>query len=228
MDIPGVIIGQQKDYKEIYVYGSEGVLKVINITLQAGYGLIDAGFALSQNESAAGGVGKFLPYNPTTFTGGASENHPGRAYLVASNTATGSTVAVTIEDSYKFAVGDDLIINDNTTTKESLGAITAIDRTTYSNYAVITFTTATGGTAFTTARFAHVFVEAGDNTNNYSDCVGILEKSVDTGLGVNAKGAVATLIWGNCALWNGMVTNVDSAARTDISATVFGQQLMIR
>jgi len=228
MDIPGVIIGQQKDYKEIYVYGDEGVLKVPSITLQLGYGLIEAGTALAKNLSAAGNVAKLVPYNPTTFTGGASENHPGRAYLVANSGLTATTVNVTLDDSYKFKVGDDLIINDNVTAAENLGAITAIDRTTYSNYAVITFTTAIGGTAFTTARFAHVFVEAGTSGNNYSDCVGILEKTVDTGTGVNAKGAVATLVWGNCALWNGMLTNVDAAARTDISATVFGQQLMIR
>jgi hypothetical protein len=71
-------------------------------------------------------------------------------------------------------------------------------------------------------------VEKGDNSNNYSDCVGILEKSVDTGTGSSAKGAVATMIISNAVLYNGMLTEVDAAARTDLSASVIGQFLIIK
>jgi len=71
-------------------------------------------------------------------------------------------------------------------------------------------------------------VEAGGSSNNYSDGVGILEKSVDSGIGVNAKGAVATLILGNCVLYTGMLTNVDSAFITDVSAATFGNYTYIR
>ena len=94
--------------------------------------------------------------------------------------------------------------------------------------AKITFTAAIGGTAFTTARFAHILVEAGTSGNNYSDCVGILMKSVDTGTGVNAKGANAELILGNCVLYEGMLTNMDSAAKTDLTAVSFGEFLYIK
>jgi hypothetical protein len=55
-----------------------------------------------------------------------------------------------------------------------------------------------------------------------------LEKSVDTGTGENAKGAVATLILGNCVLYEGLLTNVDAAFRTDVSAAQFGQYMYIR
>jgi hypothetical protein len=137
-------------------------------------------------------------------------------------------VYVTLDDSYKFAVGDDVILNDNTTAAENKGAITAIDRTTDPHRAKITFTAAIGGTAFTTARRAYLIVEAGTSGNNYSDCVGILEKSVDTGIGVNAKGAVATLILGNCVLYTGGLTNLDAAAIADISSATFGQYTYIR
>ena len=42
---------------------------------------------------------------------------------------------------------------------------------------------------FTVAQSACVFLIAGaDNTNTWSDCAGILEVSVDTGTGENAKG----------------------------------------
>jgi len=225
LDIPQVVRGVQTDYKRLYFSNPQAALKV-PVTLMAGYGWIEQGSMLAKNLSAAGKAGMLLPYNPTTFTG--AEDHPGRAYIVADSGTTDKYVYVTMDDSYKFNVGDDLIINDDTTTRLDRGAITAIDRTSEPHRAKITFTTALGGTAFTTARKAYVCVEAGTSANNYSDCVGILEKTVDCGLGVNAKGAVATLIWGNCALYEGMLTNLDSAAKTDISGTSLGQYLMIR
>lgn len=220
LDIPQIQRGVQTDYKRLYYSNPEAALKV-PITVQAGYGLLEQGTAMALNKSAGGNAGLLVPYNPTAFTG--AEDHPGRAYLVADGEAAASVVYVTLDDSYKFKVGDDLIINDDTTTAENLGAITAIDRTSDASRAKITFTTAIGGTAFTTARKAYVAVEAGDNSNNYSDCVGILEKSVHTGTGSRAAGAVATLILGNAVLYDGLLTNLDAAAKTDLSMSTFGQ-----
>ena len=226
MDKPGVQIGVQKDYKPLYYSEHLAALRV-PVTLQAGYGVLEQGQTLAMNKSAAGGIGQLLPYNPTTFPASVD---PGRAYLVTDSGATDVFVYVTMEDSYKFAVGDDVIINDDTTAVEDVGAITAIDRTTETHRAKITFTTDIGGVAFTTARRAHILVQAATgNSNNYSDCVGILEKSVDTGTGQDAIGAVATLILGNCVLYEGMLTNFDGAAKTDLStATSFGQYVYIR
>ena len=226
-DIPSLQYGGQKDYSKLYFSDPMAALK-IPVTLSPGYGLLESGQALAKNLSAgtAGNINKYVPYNLTSFDG--TEASPGRAYLVANTGTTSTTVNVSIDDSYKFKVGDDLIINDNTTTAENLGAITAIDRTTYQTYAVITFTTQIGGTAFTTARFAYVAVEAGDNTNNYSDCTGILEKSVDTGTGSTAEGAIGTMIVSNAVLYLGMCSGIDTASKADISATADGSFLIVK
>jgi len=222
-DIPAVEYGVQSDYKKLYFSDPNAALK-LQVTLQAGYGLLPQGQALAKNLSAAGNKGKMLPYNPTTI----GTEDKGRAYLVANSGTTDTFVYVSMNDSYKFKVGDDLIIDDNVTAAENKGAITAIDRTSESNRAKISFTSAIGGTAFTTARYASVFVEKGDSSNNYSDCVGVLEKAVDTGTGSTAKGAVATMIISNAVLYNGMLTEMDAAARTDLSASVIGQFLIIK
>jgi hypothetical protein len=219
-DIASITYGSQEDYKKLYFSNPDAALKV-PVTLQAGYGKLEAGYILAENKSASGGDGKFVPYNLTSFDG--TETSPGRAYLVANSGTSDNYVYVTMDDSYKFAVGDDLIIVDDTTSAENLGAITAIDRTTYPHMAKITATTNIGGVAFTTARYAYVCVEAGDSSNNYSDAVGVLEKTVDTGTGSTAKGAVATMIIKNAILYSGMLTNSDSAARTDLGASTFGQ-----
>jgi len=226
-DTPHILYGQQEDYKVLF-YSEHMAALTVPITLAAGYGVVKMGTSIAKNISnlTTGNKDKFVPYNPTTFTG--AEVHAGRAYLVGGGVNATYTVNVTLADSYKFAVGDDIFINDNTTTAENLGAITAIDRTTYANYAVITFTTVIGGTAFTTARFAYVAVEAGAGGNNYSDCVGILMGSKETGIGEKAQGANAELLISNATLYEGMLTNVDSAAKTDISGTSFGEFLVIK
>lgn len=224
-DIPYVQYGNQEDLKAIYYSDPNAALRV-PVTLKSGYGRLEKGTALALDLSAASS-GLIIPYSPTTFSASGLVSHPGRAYLVADVGSSANVVYVGIDDSYKFAVGDDLIINDNATAAENLGAITAIDRTTYSHMAGITVTTSTSGT-FEISAYGYVIVEAGTSGNNYSDCVGILEKTVDTGTGSKAKGAVATMILGNCVLYEGVLTNVDAAAKTDISAASFGQYLYIR
>lgn len=228
VDGPNINYGSQVDYKRLIASECCDPKSILAApcTIQKGYGKLEAGTAMAENKSAAGGDGKFVPYNPTSFDGTAG--HPGRAYIVANTDTTGSTVDVTITDSYKFAVGDDLIINDSNTAAENLGAITAIDRTTYINKAQITFTTAIGGTAFETQYDGYVCVEAGDSSNNYSDCVGVLEKTVGIGDDADAADAGARIIFGNCVFYTGCLVNVDSAARTDLSATVWGQYTYVR
>ena len=223
-DTPHLVRGVQKDYKNIYFSRPEIAL-VVDVTLQAGYGLLDAGTVLAKNLSAAGNKNKYVPYNPTTWTG--VENHPGRAFLVAEGTNATKLLYVTMDDSYKFAVGDDICIGDNTTADENLGAITAIDRTTYPHMAVITATTNIGSTAFTVARKAYVCVEAGAS-NGYSVAVAILAKSVDTGTGVNAQGAVSPIILSNAVLYSGMLTNLDSTAITALGVVSFGQYAVLK
>jgi hypothetical protein len=223
-DTPHVLHGVQKDYKRLYYSDHLAALRV-PVTLQAGYGIVEMGSALSKNLSAAGGIGRLLPYCPTTFP---ASIDAGRAYLVADSGTTATELYVNMDDSYKFMVGDDVIINSTGVAAENLGVITAIDRVTETHRAKITVTTATGGSSFTAAEKAHIIVEAGTSGNNYSDCVGILEKSVDTGIGQYAKGANATLILGNCVLYEGILTNMDAAAIADLSATSFGQYLYIR
>ncbi len=225
LDIPQMQRGVQKDYKRLYYSNPEAALKV-PITIMAGYGPLEQGTAMAINISAAGKAGLLVPYNPTLFTG--NGYHPGRVYLVAEGTNATYVVYVSMDDSYKFTVGDDIIINDDTTARENLGVITAIDRTTDVTRAKITFTAAIGGTAFTVARKAYVAIEAGVAGNNYSDCVGLLEKSVHAGIGSRAEGALATLIIGNAVLYDGLLTNFDAAAKVDLSASTFGQFIYIK
>lgn len=214
-DTPSIIYGGQDDYRRLY-YSDPAAARKAQISIMAGYGGLKMGTAMAKNGSAAGSVGKLIPYDPTSITG--AEIAPARAYLVQNSGTAEDELYVAIADSYKFAVGDDVYINDDTTTLEQLGAITEIDRTTYTHMAMITVSVATGGGSdFTTARFAYLAVQGADT------CSGILEKSVDTGEGSDAQGALATLILGNAMLYTGMLTNFDAAAITDLVSGSWGQ-----
>lgn len=219
-NFPYIVRGFESDWKKLFYSRPEQAL-ILPVTLAPGYGILRAGTALALNVSAAGNLNKYVPYAPTTPTVGNTDVEKAVTRIVNGDQANATSVYVAMADSYKFVVGDDVIIYDaNTTTSsaENLGAITAIDRTTYTNMAVITVTSAPTGSTFTAAQGAGIHVECGDdNTNGYSDAAGILIATVDTGIGENAKGALAAMVISNAILYTGMLVNVDAAARTDLS-----------
>ena len=223
---PYVVRGQEDNYRRLWYSRPEQAL-LRDVTIQSGYGVLRAGTPLAKNVSAAGNIGKYVPYAQTTPDSSATEQKS--AFLVQD--AAASTLYVTLADSYKFAVGDDVIIYDTgnkETAAENLGAITAIDRTTYVHMATITVTTGISG-AFTVAQSAAIHVECGaDNTNGWSDCAGILGSSIDTGIGEDAQGAIAPIIISNAILYEGSCEGLDAASKTDISATSNGNLLVIK
>lgn len=213
-DTPGFVFGGQDDYRRLY-FSDHMAARKVPVSIMAGYGEIRMGTAMAKNGSAAGSIGKLIPYDPSSVTG--AEVGTARAYLVQDSGTTATILYIPIADAYKFAAGDDVYINDDTTTLEQLGVITAIDVTTYTHMAAVTVTTATGGVSFTTATFAYLAVQGADT------CVGILEKSIDAGTGADAQGGLATLILGNAVLYTGTLVNFDAAAITDLSASSWGQ-----
>jgi len=230
-DTPFIVRGGQEDYKNIF-YTSPNEALTKEVTLIPGCGVVKAGTALAKITGDGPSKNKYVPYNPTTISNADTvDEQKGRAFLVADAETGASVVYVTIEDSYKFQVGDQIYIADDdtkTSSSEDLGVITAIDRSTYRHMAKITATNNISGTV-TVAKYASIFHEAGaDNSNTWSDSVGILATTVDTGEGEHAQGAVADMVISNAMLYNGMLTNVDAAARTDLGATVDGQFLILK
>lgn len=215
-DTPFIKYGLSQDAKRLYFSEPKAARKIPR-TVQAGYGMLTHGMVMALNGSAAGNVSKLVPYDPTSITG--AEYAPGRAYLIADSGTANKLLDVTLADSYKFAVGDDIILVDDTTAAENLGAVASIARNNY--MATITVTTNIGATSFTTARHAYIIVEGADTA------VGILEKSVDTLSGEDALDANTTLILGNAVLYGGVITLLDAASLSDLGASEVSQFLNI-
>ena len=232
-DIASIIRGGQTDYKKLFYSNPEQALTK-EVTLQAGYGLIPAGTVLAKNISAAGNIGKYVPLMPgiaANLPDSANPDHHIAAAFLTADVSSGEDLTVTMEDSYKFALGDDVILIDESAyagSAENMGAITGIDRTTYLHLAVITVTATVSG-SFTVAANACIHVEAGAvTTNSYSVAVGVLMHSINTGKGEHAQGGVAPMVISNAMLYNGLLTNMIAQARTDLGATVDGQFLIMK
>jgi hypothetical protein len=212
--------GSQVDYKMLFFSEEMACLRV-PISLIPGFGKIEMGTAIARTTSANAGtrLGKYIPYDPHATVTGAEDW--GRSYITA-DSGTSNTFFVTMADSYKYAVNDDICLAGYSESLQNLGKITAIDRTTYTHIAKITATSSISP-QFTTANFAYAYIEGAETA------VGVLQATVNTGTGSSAAGATGMLIIGNCVLYTGMIAgNLDSNGRTDISAATLGQYTYIR
>lgn len=206
-------------------------------TLGPGYGLLPAGTLLAENKSAAGNTGLLVPYIMDDSTNVNDEQQCGVSWLVTDYVSGATDLYVTLSDSYRFKVGDDIIFGYNNSGSWGAtngGAITAIDRTTYPNRAKISFTTGVSSASYTTANYAGCWVEASaTDSGKRSTAAYILDMDVDTGTGDDegrdAKGAVAPVLLSNAILNKGAICNYDTqGAVTDLGGVADGNDLIIK
>jgi len=194
-----------------------------------GFGKLIAGTLVAKNVSTGGGRrGFYVPYCPSDYTNIDSDSRimVGRTFLVADGAATANSVKVTIEDSYRFTISDEIIIGDNTTPPENLGAITNITRESAS--ATITFTTAIGATTFTVANMANIHVIAGTATP-WMSAEGVIHRTLSTGVGQIAQYQmpVDIVVPGNVAFNLNEVRNYDDDALTALGMRVVNNAFMV-
>lgn len=227
-DTPWFHRGQQVDPKRLFYSDPNRALQA-PITLVPGYGPIPMGTVIAQIAEGTR-EGYFVPYSPLQPTAGDAMNNIGSAILAADATAS-TAIYVSIQDSYKFVVGDTLYISDDTNYSDEgvghkdLGAITDIDRE-YSAYlAEITVTTAATAD-YTVANGARVQVIT--DSTAMTSAKGILKEGQDTGIGEDAKGANGVVVVSNAMVYTGMVWNMDATALTDIPAARLGQYTVFK
>lgn len=213
---------QVPGYKALY-FSIREIALIKDKTVQAGYGVLRAGTTMAENISAAGNKGKLVPCATTLFTVG----DVGRAFALA-DVATGvDVIHVTMADSYKFAVGDDLILANNTPEYGNGGKIITIDRTTHTHFAIITFTAGITSANNTVAKKCCCYVEAGA-AGKLSTAKYILDKDVDTGESEDAKGAITPVLVSNAILYTNSLVYFDAAAATALGTVDDGQHTILK
>lgn len=190
-----------------------------------GFGVLAAGTIMSTNTSAAGGKGTLVPYvpvyNKVTF---GTDSAIGISPIVADG-VTGS-VKVSIADSYKYQVGDDLVAENNAGEGPlALGAISAITRTD-ARFAIITCGAYTA-TNITVAKNAYIYTEAGAS-DPWSTATFIIDKDIDTGVGEEAAGAQTSVVISNAVLYTSSLVNATSEALAAIGGVLDGQHIILK
>jgi hypothetical protein len=190
-------------------------------TIRPGFGVLRAGTVMTQ---LYGGT-ELVPYPTTTRT----TITPSRTYVVSDVAAQATTLRVLIADSYRFAVGDTIILCNNSASGvfEDLGAITAIDRTTYPNFAVITPTTAVANVSTHTVANSTNIYHKGAVGTPFIAASYILDKDVDTGEGAGSLGGLTSVVVSNAILNYGSLVNIDAGAITNLSAVNDSNRFLI-
>jgi len=215
---PYINRGGQEDLKRLF-YSDPDKAFARAITIPAGYGVIKAGAIMGIITESTSRVGQHVPYTGIDAAGNVAagiSNLFGAAFLVT-DPSTGTDGYVTMDDSYKFAVGDHLVAGDSDLDGNTdLGAITAIDRTTYTHMAKITVTNAFGSE--TIAKGAVITIQSAAATP-FVAATGVLKAAVDTGVGENAKGGQGVLIISNAMLYSANLYNWNADVVTDIGGS---------
>lgn len=223
---PFVHRGGQEDLRRVLRSRRENAI-IKSISIPGGFGVVPSGQVMGIITESTNRKGLYIPRVPKTPSA-ALTDAVGVTYLTA-DVSSGTTLTVTMEDSYKFAIGDHLSIADDTTndsSAEDLGAITAIDRTTYTHIATITVTNAVSG-SFTVANGAWTFIQT-KTTARFEEAQGILLGSVDTGIGENAKGGDGALVVGNAEFYESGLRQYDTDVATDLSSTDLGDTIYLK
>lgn len=120
--------------------------------------------------------------------------------------------------------------DQDTIAAEDLGAITAIDRTARnSTLAKITFTTGvTTAANFTAIYSGCVYCKGGDSSTPFTKAEYILDKDIDTGVDVLAKGAITSVVVSNAVLYKANLVGYDSAAATDLGTSEDGRFVILK
>ena len=224
---PYIFRGGQEDLKRLF-YSDPDKAFARAITIPAGYGVIKAGAIMGIITESTNRVGEHVPYTGLDAVGNVAAGISylfGAAFLTA-DPSTGTTGYVTMEDSYKFAVGDHLVAGDSDlgSNNTDLGAITAIDRTTYTHIAGITVTNSFGSE--TMAKGAVITIQSA-TSSPYVCATGVLKAAVDTGVGENAKGGQGVLVIKNAMLYSDNLYNYNADVATDLSGTASTPYLII-
>ena len=192
---------------------------IIDKTCKAGYGYLKAGTVMGINSADD----DLVPHPEAAF---ATNVVNGKVWLVADTGSAASTLEVLNTEAYKFAVGDSLVIVDDTTAAEDLGAIVSIVLGA-NGIAVITITTVIGGTAYTVANTASVCCKT-DTSAGFTKAVYVLDQDINTGTGEDSLGANTSVVISNAVLYSAAMDNLDAAAITDLGVVSDGRFAILK
>jgi len=235
--IPQIINNAEGPRLRRLFFSQREIALIMAKTFAPGYGYLQAGTVCALNASAAGNGGMLVPFVPAPEVLGIGQTDTEViAMLVVDGVS--DTIQVSVRDSYKFVVGDELICQDLAGDGAvDAGVITAIDQTSDTRFATITCGAYTA-TNMTVAKKAYCYVKTGAATP-YSTAMYVLDKDIDTGIGPDPNlsnmyaqqqpaGANASVVVSNAILYKSSLINASAAALVSLGAISDGQFVILK
>ena len=209
--------------KQLFI-SHRDIALMMDYTFKGGYGVLEAGTLMCQkfDDDVASDI--LIPFALEADDANLSSENPAISMLTSNAASTALEVALV--DSYKFAVGDTIVLAEGDTPSYEVLTIAAIvvngDRAEIETGA---FT----ATAFTTANSAHIFVKGDLDAGNTQMCkaIAILDMDLDTGLDIN-PGALGNVVVSNCILRKDAMMAYDAQALTDLGAEEKYSRIIIK
>ncbi len=194
-NVPQVnITGYTRTVEKRLFYSRREQALILEKTVKGGFGYLEMGQVMTQVHDGSSGVVDFIvPFGAT-----------GQVKVTASDNGA-NTVTIAAADVTKFAVGDQVTVNDDETDVENR-EITAIAVS--GANATITLDALTN-----TFTHASAYIEHRRNGNYY-----VLDQDIDTGLERKAEGALGSVVIGNAVLYQDAVIGWADAVRTALQA----------
>lgn len=189
-------------------HSKRDIALIIDKTVAAGYGYLKAGTVMAVDTT----TGKLVPYVPiSTAVVIGADSALGVSPVVLDSTS--GHIFTSINDSYKYALGDTLVLdNDSDEGPVEAAVITEIDVTTSTLMADI-HTTAFSHGNFTVAKGSYAYPKT-YASDPYTLAAYILDKDIDTGYGALAIGALTSVVVSNAVLYKNSLINLTAAAIT--------------
>lgn len=174
-----------------------------------GYGLLNAGRVLGTTPD-----GTVVPV--PVDDGSVDAVDIARTRLVVDAADAATTVVVAEGDACRFAVGDEIVINNLTPAYDELGSITAISDAA-NGQVTITVDGAVDGAVFTTANRAAISHKT-DATTPFYKASCLLDKDINTGTTAGCAAVPCSVVFKNAMVYSVYLTGMSAKSLTDLGA----------
>ena len=189
---------------------------ILEKTIRGGFGNLDLGTVMG----VVAGDDRLVP-----FAAVGNDSTIGKSFLVADAANGQATFQISTEDSYRFQVGDPVVLyNANGGGTYMVSEIAAGGITRGATVATITLGDNFGAATFTVTNGAFVAHRTGLDAADATSLAAayILDQDVDTGTGgdtIQPNGAMASVVVSNAVLYADVLWNLNAAAITALGLT---------
>jgi hypothetical protein len=212
-EAPGLVRGGMSAGIRPLFHSRREIALIKDKSLTNGFGLLNQGYVLGTTED-----GRVTPI--PVDDGSVDAVDIARTRLVADAVDAASTIVVAEAEACRFAVGDSIIINNDTPAYDDVGKITAISDA-VNGQVTITFDGTVNGSGFTIGNRAALSHKTAAADPFYAASC-LLDKDVDTGTTAGTAAVPCSVVFRNAMVYTVYLTGMSEKSLADLGAVQDG------